>query len=170
MNALVRRALILVVILGVLYWIVDAVYLYTSLRAGEINLPGGAGPSLLGTLVTEVPRHVFMGRLMFLAALVGGGFGVRRFAEAEEQLQEVLLLNDQLISAYLDRAVVRCFRAMGGGYQARINRILETWVQMKMAVILVALVVVATACSTGRPESCDLAPSSSAAGSVPVMV
>ena len=37
------------------------------------------------------------------------------------------------ITLYLDRAVVRCFRAMGAGYQARINRILETWMQMKMA-------------------------------------
>ncbi len=39
------------------------------------------------------------------------------------------------ITLYLDRAVARCFRAMGAGYQARINRILETWVQLKMAEI-----------------------------------
>lgn len=37
------------------------------------------------------------------------------------------------ITLYLDRAVVKCFRAMGHGYHARINRILETWMQMKMA-------------------------------------
>ncbi len=39
----------------------------------------------------------------------------------------------QKISLYLDRSVVKMFRAMGGGYQARINRILATWLQMKMA-------------------------------------
>jgi uncharacterized protein (DUF4415 family) len=37
------------------------------------------------------------------------------------------------VTLYLDRAVIAIFRRMGKGYQARINRILETWVQMKMA-------------------------------------
>ena len=37
------------------------------------------------------------------------------------------------VTLYLDRAVARMFRQMGTGYQARINRILETWMQMKMA-------------------------------------
>ncbi|MEM7752167.1 MAG: BrnA antitoxin family protein [Pseudomonadota bacterium] len=37
------------------------------------------------------------------------------------------------VTLYLDRAVIAMFRKMGKGYQARINRILETWVQMKMA-------------------------------------
>lgn len=37
------------------------------------------------------------------------------------------------VTLYLDRSVVRMFRRMGRGYHARINRILETWVQMKMA-------------------------------------
>ena len=37
------------------------------------------------------------------------------------------------VTLYLDRAVVKCFRSMGAGYQARINRILETWMQMKIA-------------------------------------
>lgn len=39
----------------------------------------------------------------------------------------------QKVSLYLDQAVVRMFRSMGRGYQGRINRILETWMQMKMA-------------------------------------
>ena len=39
----------------------------------------------------------------------------------------------QKVSLYLDKSVVKMFRAMGGGYQARINRILATWLQMKMA-------------------------------------
>lgn len=37
------------------------------------------------------------------------------------------------VSLYLDRALVKMYRAMGRGYQGRINRILETWMQMKMA-------------------------------------
>lgn len=36
------------------------------------------------------------------------------------------------VTLYLDRAVIAVFRRMGKGYQARINRILETWVQMKI--------------------------------------
>ncbi len=37
------------------------------------------------------------------------------------------------VTLYLDPAVIAMFRKMGQGYQARINRILETWMQMKMA-------------------------------------
>ncbi len=37
------------------------------------------------------------------------------------------------VTLYLDKAVIAIFRKMGEGYQARINRILETWLQMKMA-------------------------------------
>ena len=37
------------------------------------------------------------------------------------------------VTLYLDKAVIAMFRKMGTGYQARINRILETWMQMKMA-------------------------------------
>lgn len=37
------------------------------------------------------------------------------------------------VTLYLDRSVARAFRAMGMGYQARINRLLATWVQMKIA-------------------------------------
>lgn len=37
------------------------------------------------------------------------------------------------ITLYLDRSVARMYRAMGAGYQARINRILATYMQMKIA-------------------------------------
>ena len=37
------------------------------------------------------------------------------------------------ITLYLDRSVVRLFRAMVRGYQGRINRLLSTWAQMKIA-------------------------------------
>ena len=39
----------------------------------------------------------------------------------------------QKVTLYLDRSVVRFYRAMGRGYQARINRLLATWAQMKIA-------------------------------------
>ena len=37
------------------------------------------------------------------------------------------------VTLYLDRPVARVFKAMGKGYQARINRILELWLQMQIA-------------------------------------
>lgn len=37
------------------------------------------------------------------------------------------------MTLYLDRSVARMLRAMGRGYQERVNRILATWVQMKIA-------------------------------------
>ena len=37
------------------------------------------------------------------------------------------------VTLYLDRSVARVFRAMGKGYQGRINRILGTWVQLRAA-------------------------------------
>ena len=39
----------------------------------------------------------------------------------------------QKVTLYLNRSVVRMFQQMGKGYHARINRVLETWVQMKIA-------------------------------------
>ncbi|WP_299963110.1 BrnA antitoxin family protein [uncultured Roseobacter sp.] len=37
------------------------------------------------------------------------------------------------ITLYLDQSVAKLFRGMGKGYQARLNRILQLWLQMKMA-------------------------------------
>ena len=37
------------------------------------------------------------------------------------------------VTLYLDRSGARFYRAMGQGYQARINRLLATWVQMHIA-------------------------------------
>ena len=36
------------------------------------------------------------------------------------------------VTLYLDRSVARCFKAMGNGYQARINALLRAWMQMKI--------------------------------------
>ena len=40
------------------------------------------------------------------------------------------------VTLYLDASVAKLFRAMGSGYQARINRVLGTWAQMKIAGLL----------------------------------
>ena len=40
------------------------------------------------------------------------------------------------VTLYLDRSVARAFRAMGKGYQMRINRILQTWLQLKLGNVL----------------------------------
>ncbi|SEO81908.1 BrnA antitoxin of type II toxin-antitoxin system [Salinihabitans flavidus] len=37
------------------------------------------------------------------------------------------------VTLYLDRSVARFYRGMGHGYHARINRLLATWAQMKIA-------------------------------------
>ncbi|PSL20114.1 BrnA antitoxin family protein [Shimia abyssi] len=37
------------------------------------------------------------------------------------------------VTLYLDRSVAKFYRAMGRGYQERINRLLATWAQMKIA-------------------------------------
>lgn len=37
------------------------------------------------------------------------------------------------VTLYLDQSVARFYRAMGKGYHARINRLLATWAQMKIA-------------------------------------
>ena len=37
------------------------------------------------------------------------------------------------VTLYVETSVARFYRAMGHGYQARINRILATWAQMKIA-------------------------------------
>lgn len=37
------------------------------------------------------------------------------------------------ITLYVDRSVAKIFKCMGKGFHARINRILATWVQMKIA-------------------------------------
>lgn len=40
------------------------------------------------------------------------------------------------VTLYLDKSVAKMFRAMGHGYLARINRILDSWLQLKIAAML----------------------------------
>ena len=40
------------------------------------------------------------------------------------------------VTLYLDQSVARCFKAMGKGYHARINRLLQTWLQLRAAGLL----------------------------------
>jgi PAS domain S-box-containing protein len=70
MDRVTRRVLIILVIVVAVHWVLDGVYLYTSQRAGEINLPAADGPSLTGALVLDVPRSVLLGRVTFAAAMI----------------------------------------------------------------------------------------------------
>jgi len=70
MDSLSRRALVLVLILASLYWVLDAVYLYSSFQSGEVLLPGADGPSFVETFLTRIPLHTLLARLTFLAVLV----------------------------------------------------------------------------------------------------
>ncbi|MEM6386524.1 MAG: BrnA antitoxin family protein [Pseudomonadota bacterium] len=81
-------------------------------------------------------------RLMRLIFDAGRGFDMSVMEQVRREVPDAwhmiemdvdVVAPKEKITLYLDRAVVKCFRAMGTGYQARINRILETWVQMKMA-------------------------------------
>ena len=55
--------------------------------------------------------------------------------EAWHTLEADILTQEhkEKVTLYLDRSVARVFKAMGKGYQAQINRLLRTWVQMKIA-------------------------------------
>ena len=44
----------------------------------------------------------------------------------------------QKVTLYLDAPVAKAFKAMGKGYQARINRILATWTEMKIGHVMEA--------------------------------
>jgi uncharacterized protein (DUF4415 family) len=44
----------------------------------------------------------------------------------------------QKMTLYLDAPVAKAFKAMGKGYQARINRILATWMEMKIGHVMEA--------------------------------
>jgi len=77
-------------------------------------------------------------QLLYFASNEGNGF----LEEAKREVPEAWLTLEmdmetdapkQKVSLYLDQAVVKMYRAMGRGYQGRINRILETWMQMKLA-------------------------------------
>jgi two-component system, cell cycle sensor histidine kinase and response regulator CckA len=70
MASLFRRALILVLILGTLHWVLDAVYYYAGIRAGEAEADGQTATTLLGALLTDVPGYVLLGRVTFLAVLI----------------------------------------------------------------------------------------------------
>ena len=62
-------------------------------------------------------------------------FALRQVPEAWETLELDLDVEPQKekVTLYLDRAVIRMFRGMGKGYQARINRVLELWLQLRIS-------------------------------------
>lgn len=63
-----------------------------------------------------------------------------RIPEAWHTLEMDMDLDEEKvkITLYLDASVAKFYRAMGKGYQGRINRILSTWAQMKIGGFLEA--------------------------------
>lgn len=61
------------------------------------------------------------------------------------------------VTLYLDASVARFYRAMGLGYHARINRLLATWAQMKIAEVLRTDAAMARGAAAGGPEHDALA-------------
>jgi hypothetical protein len=59
----------------------------------------------------------------------------REVPDAWHTLEQDLDVTEKKVklTLMLDASVAKVFRAMGRGYQARINRILATWVQLKMS-------------------------------------
>ena len=53
---------------------------------------------------------------------------IERDIDVEEPKEKVTL--------YLDRSVAQCFRAMGKGWQGRVNWLLRTWLHMKTGELL----------------------------------
>lgn len=78
-------------------------------------------------------------QLLFLASCEDDTAFLERARRAIPEAWKTLELDiettapKEKVTLYLDRSVARMFRAMGGGYQARINRVLETYVQLKIA-------------------------------------
>lgn len=82
---------------------------------------------------TKLLRHLWEGRgdildLVLEEAVPDAWHTLEADLDVEEPKVKVTL--------YLDSSVAKLFRAMGKGYQARINRVLATWAQMKIAGML----------------------------------
>ncbi|RII37987.1 hypothetical protein DL237_15060 [Pseudooceanicola sediminis] len=61
-----------------------------------------------------------------------------RVPDAWHTLEQDLDVHEKKVklTLYLDASVAKFYRGMGSGYQARINRLLGTWAQMKIAEVL----------------------------------
>lgn len=89
-----------------------------------------------GTRAQRLAREKLIQSLQYLQRDYAVGPAVRdEVPEAWHTLELDLDVEEpkEKITLYLDQSVARMFRAMGKGYQARINWLLRTWVQMKIA-------------------------------------
>lgn len=89
-----------------------------------------------GTKSQRVAREALGRNLMALSTEQWVSAALREAVpEAWHTLEHDLDVREpkEKVTLYLDRSVAKFYRAMGLGYQARINRLLATWAQMKIA-------------------------------------
>jgi uncharacterized protein (DUF4415 family) len=81
----------------------------------------------------KLMRHLWEGRRDILDDVLE-----REVPEAWHTLEADLDVEEEKVKVtlYLDTSVAQLFRAMGKGYHARINRVLATWAQLKIAGML----------------------------------
>lgn len=88
------------------------------------------------TKTQRIAREKLMHNLMMLNSDIWLPVAMREdVPEAWHTLEQDLDVHEpkDKITLYVDRSVARFYRAMGKGYQERINRLLATWAQMKIA-------------------------------------
>ena len=89
-----------------------------------------------GTKSQRMAREALGRNLLYLASEVWITEAIREAVpEAWHTLEQDVDVAEpkEKVTLYLDRSVAKFYRAMGKGYQARINRLLATWAQMKIA-------------------------------------
>ncbi|GAA6179612.1 MULTISPECIES: BrnA antitoxin family protein [unclassified Shimia] len=89
-----------------------------------------------GTKTQRMAREALGRNLLMLTSERWVSEAIREAVpEAWHRLEQDLDVQEpkEKVTLYLDQSVARFYRAMGQGYQARINRLLATWAQMKIA-------------------------------------
>ncbi|CUH54408.1 BrnA antitoxin family protein [Shimia marina] len=103
----------------------------------EPSLPFGGRQKISRDSKTKrAAREGLARNLLVLTSQAWVGAALREAVpEAWHHLEQDLDVSErkEKVTLYLDRSVAQFYRAMGKGYQARINRLLATWAQMKIA-------------------------------------
>lgn len=90
----------------------------------------------IGTKSQRIARQTLGRKLLMLNSDAWLPASLREdIPEAWHTLEQDLDVEEpkQKVTLYLDRSVAQFYRGMGKGYHARINRLLATWAQMKIA-------------------------------------
>lgn len=89
-----------------------------------------------GTKAQRLAREALGRNLLLLTAERWVSDAIREAVpDAWHRLEQDCVVQErkEKVTLYLDQSVARFYRAMGKGYQGRINTLLATWAQMKIA-------------------------------------